>query len=63
MQERVYIFVGCNECPYSFRSYYKTYLYCRWNSKLNKGSDEEHDISNVEEYPKYCWFTRKTGDR
>ncbi len=54
--ERVYIFVGCEECPFAFRSRYKSYLYCRENPNLYRGIDSEHDLSNITEYPDYCWF-------
>lgn len=62
MIERVYIFVGCVECPYSWRSHYGTYLYCRFNPNISKGTDAEHDISSVKDYPDYCWFDKKFGD-
>lgn len=56
MIERVYIFVGCDNCPFVFRSYYGLYLYCSENQNLNKGYDSEPDLSNITEYPAYCWF-------
>jgi len=59
MHEQVYIFIGCKECPFGYRSHYKTYLFCRHNPNIKKGYDSEHDLSNVTEYPSYCYFRRK----
>lgn len=54
MIEKLIIFVGCQTCPYAYRSHYRTYLYCPFNPTLNRGTDKEHDLTDLEEYPKYC---------
>jgi len=63
MHEQVYIFIGCKECPFAYTSYYNTYLYCRCNPNINKGYDSQHDLTNVKEYPKYCYFHHKRGTK